>query len=170
MEFSYFNTMEDFVVGGQLLFKARFSRRSARFIVLVIINPLLGVLLSVSFFLCGYSYAGVAMLFLAFVALLVGYFIAPRLSSFSIRRSKRILDQIHIERNLVVHENDLSFVSKKDKEIQKTVEFSEIKKVIEENGRIFVISHKNIIEFIIPNNVFNTTSDKDKFIKLITQK
>lgn len=171
MEFLHTSTIEDCIDADRVTRKINslcifFGRILTCYIV-----PALNFLLSFKAMNEGAYAASLALIILATFSILFFYFLYPGI--IDKMRVKSMLSNVKLKENLtiprkIILDEEHFIISTKDKVTK--VKLEEIGGIVEYNDKIFIITKRELVLFVLPNSIFSAHLNKEDFIKMITSK
>ena len=172
MNFSYVNTIEDYVEADKITRSINTLYKFFGIFLPWFIFSMVGVVLFFDIKSSGGTFAQLLCIVLTILVVTLYYcFRLPermdKAQSKKIHSSGKINKMISFERDLVLTEEKL-LLSIKDQKVE--IKLDDIGYVIERDSKLFVIHRKKSVVAIIPITIFSSSIDKSEFISKVTSK
>lgn len=172
MNFSYLNTIEDYVDAYKLNAKVNPLSRLISTILPCYVFPIVGIVLFFDIKSSGGTFAELSFVLLTDICFTLYFWLClPKRIEKKIKKqvysNSKLTGKISFERKLTLTEDKVLFSINDEKT---EVKLEDIGYVTEFNGKIFIVSKFKTVVTIIPNTIFNSSINKNDFIYKITSK
>lgn len=171
MEFLCSINIEDYIEAYKMSRKTNFIYKFYQKICLCCMVPIIQIIIAYKAFLDGHSITALFIIFIAICFALFSYFLYPSL--LDRRQAKKLRSNTKLNKSLtnpikVCIDEEVFTISINEK--KSSTNLDKISGVIESNHRIFIVNKWGSVVFVIPENTFSSSLEKEKFIDLITHK